>query len=127
MGALFLTNIICLIPVAATIMATSEARSVAAFPHARDPGFQFALLWSATLAGLMNYLVFLSAAVNSPLTTSITGQVTVCLCAVCERVFFWGWGALASATHGNQSTSSTATHAPKSAASRAATPYIGCI
>ena len=92
MGALFLTNIICLIPVAATIMATSEARSVAAFPHARDPGFQFALLWSATLAGLMNYLVFLSAAVNSPLTTSITGQVTVCLCAVCERVFFWGGG-----------------------------------
>jgi len=26
------------------------------------------------LAGLLNYLVFLSAAVNSPLTTSITGQ-----------------------------------------------------
>ena len=82
-GALYLTNLICLIPVTVVIWATNEAQGVAAFPRATDPGFQVALFWSAALAGLMNYLVFLSAAVNSPLTTSITGQVPPCLC-VCK-------------------------------------------
>lgn len=84
-GALYLTNLICLIPVTVVIWATNEAQGVAAFPRATDPGFQVALFWSAALAGLMNYLVFLSAAVNSPLTTSITGQVPPCLC-VCKRL-----------------------------------------
>ena len=45
-----------------------------AYPHLGDTGFQLALIGSAGLAGMLNYLVFLSATVNSPLTTSITGQ-----------------------------------------------------
>jgi len=73
-GALYLTNLLCLAPVLTTIWLSDEGNRVLLFPHAAEAGFQIALFGSAALAGLLNYLVFLSAAVNSPLTTSITGQ-----------------------------------------------------
>ena len=73
-GALFLTNILCFGPVLAGIYLTDERARVLRFEHFGDAGFRAALFGSAALAGLLNYLVFLSAAVNSPLTTSITGQ-----------------------------------------------------
>ena len=73
-GALFLTNLLCLGPVLMGMLVTREFSRVALFAHFGDTGFRLALFGSAALAGLLNYFVFLSAAVNSPLTTSITGQ-----------------------------------------------------
>lgn len=73
-GALYLTNLLCFTPVVSIIYLTNEGSKVVAFPEWGQTGFLIALFGSSALAGLLNYLVFLSAAVNSPLTTSITGQ-----------------------------------------------------
>jgi hypothetical protein len=70
---LFLTNLWTLPLTALTMLALGEARAVAAFPRLLEPGLVAALAASALLAGALNYLVFLSASVNSPLTTSVIG------------------------------------------------------
>mmetsp|Transcript_32355 Transcript_32355/g.75319 ORF Transcript_32355/g.75319 Transcript_32355/m.75319 type:complete len:345 (-) Transcript_32355:183-1217(-) len=74
LGVLYYTNVLCIPVVAACFLATGEYAQLARF----EPSGGAFWAWlgaSASLAGLLNYLVFLSATVNSPLTTSVAGQV----------------------------------------------------
>jgi len=73
-GILFYTNLLCIPVASAGILAAGEHSALARF-EPPGPGFWGWLGASASLAGLLNYLVFLSATVNSPLTTSVAGQV----------------------------------------------------
>jgi len=74
MGILLYTNIWCIFPVAIFVVLSSEFQRVSSFPLLADFGFLASLFGSSILSGLLNYLVFLSASVNSPLTTCVTGQ-----------------------------------------------------
>uniref|UniRef100_A0A7S4MYY6 Sugar phosphate transporter domain-containing protein n=1 Tax=Guillardia theta TaxID=55529 RepID=A0A7S4MYY6_GUITH len=74
MGVLMYTNMWCLLPVALFVLLSSEFHRVSSFPLLTDSGFLASLFGSSILSGLLNYLVFLSASVNSPLTTCVTGQ-----------------------------------------------------
>uniref|UniRef100_A0A7S0VL66 Sugar phosphate transporter domain-containing protein n=1 Tax=Hemiselmis tepida TaxID=464990 RepID=A0A7S0VL66_9CRYP len=74
LGVLLYTNVLCIPVATACIFAAGEHVKLARF----EPSGSAFWPWlgaSATLAGLLNYLVFLSATVNSPLTTSVAGQV----------------------------------------------------
>jgi len=74
LGVLLYTNLACLPLTLSALWYYNEAAAVMQFEGFRDVRFQAALFASAIMAGLLNYLVFLSASVNSPLTTCITGQ-----------------------------------------------------
>lgn len=74
-GTLLYTNTLCIPTVIVCMYATGEHSKLARFNPLSDASFQLWLASSALLAGVLNYLVFLSATVNSPLTTSVAGQL----------------------------------------------------
>jgi solute carrier family 35 len=54
---------------------SGEVRAVLAAPQLRDPAFCAFLLLSASQAFLLNLCIFWCTTVNSPLATTVTGQV----------------------------------------------------
>eukprot|EP01104_Vermistella_antarctica_P020938 TRINITY_DN9183_c0_g1_i1.p1 TRINITY_DN9183_c0_g1~~TRINITY_DN9183_c0_g1_i1.p1 ORF type:complete len:356 (-),score=55.81 TRINITY_DN9183_c0_g1_i1:113-1180(-) len=72
---LLLYNSLIALPMVVVTMLYYELDAVMAYPQWTNPGFLFCLMMSGVLAFFLNYLIFLCSTVNSPLTTSITGQL----------------------------------------------------
>jgi solute carrier family 35 protein len=73
-GLMFYNNILSL-PFILIICVLTEWDEIVSFESWFDWGFQFYFLGSSILAFLLNYFVFLTTTINSPLTTNITGQL----------------------------------------------------
>ncbi|EGC37582.1 hypothetical protein DICPUDRAFT_149816 [Dictyostelium purpureum] len=73
-GLMFYCNILSM---PATILLTyvTEWEGISSYEGYSDLGFQFCFLMSSVQAFLLNYFIFLCSTLNSPLTTSITGQI----------------------------------------------------
>jgi len=63
------------IPIVLLIVLLFEARDVLQYEYLFDFGFIMCFLMSSVLAFLLNWFIFLCSTVNSPLTTSVTGQI----------------------------------------------------
>eukprot|EP01138_Halocafeteria_seosinensis_P011733 gb/GECG01011991.1/.p1 GENE.gb/GECG01011991.1/~~gb/GECG01011991.1/.p1 ORF type:complete len:356 (+),score=32.42 gb/GECG01011991.1/:1-1068(+) len=65
-----------------------EVEYIAAFPELLNPAFLASLFLSSVLGILMTYMVLLCISVNSPLVTSITGNVKDVVSTVLGALFF---------------------------------------
>jgi solute carrier family 35 protein len=63
------------IPLIVVLVFFLELNSVLHYPRLFELGFIICFAMSAVQAFLLNYFIFLCSTVNSPLTTSITGQI----------------------------------------------------
>jgi len=73
-GLMYYNNILSF-PFVLVMAFVFEYNDVINFPLASDYGFQICFVMSAVQAFLLNYFIFLCSTINSPLTTSITGQL----------------------------------------------------
>jgi len=73
-GLMFYNNIMSL-PIVVVIVLLTEKNELMSFTKWTDIGFQMCFLMSSIQAFLLNYFMFVCSTVNSPLTTSITGQM----------------------------------------------------
>jgi len=73
-GLMFYNNLLSL-PVVAIVVILTEWDVLVSYDRWGDLGFHFFFWMSAFQAFALNYFVFLCSTVNSPLTTSITGQL----------------------------------------------------
>eukprot|EP01133_Synstelium_polycarpum_P015026 gene15026-17773_t len=73
-GLMFYCNILS-IPFTAALTWATEAEGIINYAGYGDIGFQFCFLMSSVQAFMLNYFIFLCSTFNSPLTTSITGQI----------------------------------------------------
>jgi len=73
-GLMFYNNLLC-IPFVTVLVFFFEMDDVMKFSQFSDYGFQICFLMSSVQAFLLNYFIFLCSTINSPLTTSITGQL----------------------------------------------------
>ncbi|CAK0763224.1 hypothetical protein CVIRNUC_003036 [Coccomyxa viridis] len=73
---LFYNNVLAL-PVMTSFMLTTtdEIRDVAHYPQIHESSFQLFLLLSASQAFLLNLCIFWCTTINSPLATTVTGQM----------------------------------------------------
>lgn len=73
-GLMFYCNILS-IPGTIVLTYVTEWQGISAYEGYSNLGFQFCFFMSSIQAFLLNYFIFLCSTVNSPLTTSITGQI----------------------------------------------------
>lgn len=75
-GLLFYNNVLSL-PLMCTFLYffTDELQEVRSFPDLKNPAFIGFLLLSAAQATLLNIAIFLCTKINSPLATTVTGQM----------------------------------------------------
>jgi len=73
-GLMFYNNLFS-IPILLVTTPLFELHILVNYDHWKSTQFLIALFISCTLAFVLNYLIFLCSIVNSPLTTSITGQL----------------------------------------------------
>eukprot|EP01089_Gocevia_fonbrunei_P023472 TRINITY_DN993_c0_g1_i1.p1 TRINITY_DN993_c0_g1~~TRINITY_DN993_c0_g1_i1.p1 ORF type:complete len:325 (-),score=30.16 TRINITY_DN993_c0_g1_i1:46-1020(-) len=73
-GLMFYNNLFG-IPLVALVVAGLELDGILSSPLWFDTGFLICFLTSSVQAFLLNYFIFLCSTVNSPLTTSVTGQI----------------------------------------------------
>jgi len=76
------------IPFVVPLVIALEFDGLVQYPYWLDPGFLICFFMSAVLAFLLNYFLFLCSTVNSPLTTSVTGQVKAILSVIIGLFFF---------------------------------------
>jgi hypothetical protein len=57
------------------LLGTDELSTVFNYEHVLDPAFLFCLLLSASQAFVLNMCIFRCTSINSPLATSVTGQI----------------------------------------------------
>jgi solute carrier family 35 protein len=74
-GIMYYNSIISIPFLLLLAMINGELSTIAFFPHLFNSGFQLSFLLSAMMAFGVNYTTFWCTEVNSPLTTSVTGQV----------------------------------------------------
>nr|WOE55172.1 PhM00038.1 [Neoporphyra haitanensis] len=75
-GMLYCNNLLSLpLVVAFLAVGTSELRAVASFPSLTSPAFWGVFGASSALATVLNFSVFFCTSVNSPLATTVTGQI----------------------------------------------------
>lgn len=84
---MFYNNLLSL-PFVAVLVILFEAKNLVHYEYWTDPGFILCFLMSSVLAFLLNYFIFLCSTVNSPLTTSVTGQVKAILSVIIGLFFF---------------------------------------
>ena len=84
---MFYNNLLSL-PCVAVLVLIFEAKNLVHYQFWTDPGFLLCFLMSSVLAFLLNYFIFLCSTVNSPLTTSVTGQVKAILSVIIGLFFF---------------------------------------
>jgi len=84
---MFYNNVLS-IPFVVPLVAGLELDGLIHYQHWFDPGFILCFFMSAVLAFLLNYFLFLCSTVNSPLTTSVTGQVKAILSVIIGLFFF---------------------------------------
>jgi len=73
-GLMYYNNILSL-PIIVVITLALEWKQLMAFNKWLNPGFLVVFFMSSIQAFLLNYFMFLCSTINSPLTTSITGQL----------------------------------------------------
>jgi len=88
-GLMFYNNIFS-IPILAVSVITLEWEPLVNFQLWYSFGFQITFFMSCALAFLLNYFVFLCSIVNSPLATSITGQLKSIVSTLLGLVMFGG-------------------------------------
>jgi len=88
-GLMFYNNLFSF-PLYLVIVACTELTDIVQYDKWTDLGFLFCFLMSSVQAFLLNYLIFLCSIVNSPLTTSITGQIKNILATVMGFFLFGG-------------------------------------
>jgi len=86
---MMLYNNILSMPVVILLILILEIKDVLAYQYWTNPGFLICFFMSSVLAFLLNYSIFLCSTVNSPLTTSVTGQIKA-IVAVIVGLFFFG-------------------------------------
>uniref|UniRef100_A0A7S1SSC3 Sugar phosphate transporter domain-containing protein n=1 Tax=Tetraselmis chuii TaxID=63592 RepID=A0A7S1SSC3_9CHLO len=87
---LLMYNNLIALPFMATYLyfGTSELDTVWEYPRLHDPGFQLFLLLSISQAFLLNVCIFYCTTVNSPLATTVTGQLKDLLMTSLGMVLF---------------------------------------
>jgi solute carrier family 35 protein len=73
-GMMFYNNLLS-IPFVLVAVVFTELEDILAYPLWQDFGFLICFLMSSLQAFLLNYFIFLCSTANSPLTTSVTGQI----------------------------------------------------
>lgn len=72
---LLYNSVLALPAMAVVVIASGELSAAAAYPRLFEPRFVLFLLASASQAFLLNLAIFRCTLINSPLATSVTGQV----------------------------------------------------
>lgn len=76
MSLLYYNNILGLPLMAGwLVLGTDELGHVFGYEHLLDPKFLLCLLFSASQAFVLNMCIFRCTSINSPLATSVTGQI----------------------------------------------------
>jgi len=88
-GLMFYNNIFS-IPILSVSVVLIEWDMLKSFDQWYSIGFQLVFFMSCALAFLLNYFVFLCSIVNSPLATSITGQLKAIISTLLGLVMFGG-------------------------------------
>jgi len=88
-GLMFYNNLLSL-PVIALLVLFTEWDLLVAYDQWSSLGFHFVFFMSALQAFALNYFVFLCSTLNSPLTTSITGQIKSILQTIVGLFTFGG-------------------------------------
>eukprot|EP01119_Soliformovum_irregulare_P019350 TRINITY_DN609_c0_g1_i2.p1 TRINITY_DN609_c0_g1~~TRINITY_DN609_c0_g1_i2.p1 ORF type:complete len:315 (+),score=39.46 TRINITY_DN609_c0_g1_i2:147-1091(+) len=88
-GLMFYNNILSM-PIMVIAVLLTEIPQLMEYPHWLNPGFIFTFILSSSLAIVLNYFVFLCSTVNSPLTTSVTGQLKSIVPTVLGLFLFGG-------------------------------------
>jgi len=88
-GLMFYNNIFS-IPIITVLVYFTEFNDLVVFEQWMNPGFQIVFVGSCLLAFALNYFVFLCSIVNSPLATSITGQLKSIVSTLLGLVLFGG-------------------------------------
>jgi solute carrier family 35 protein len=88
-GQILYTNIFGA-PIFLVLMIFTELDGVLAYPNWTNIGFLFCFFMSSIHAFLLNWLIFMCSTINSPLTTSITGQIKNIATTVLGFVLFGG-------------------------------------
>lgn len=70
------------------VLFQGEVAYVAAYPHLTNPAFLVSVIGASALGCFMTYIVLLCATVNSPLVTSVTGNVKDIASTVIGAVLF---------------------------------------
>jgi len=86
---MFYNNIFA-IPILSVSVVLIEWDMLKSFDQWYSIGFQLVFFMSCALAFLLNYFVFLCSIVNSPLATSITGQLKAIISTLLGLVMFGG-------------------------------------
>jgi len=86
-GLMFYCNFLSL-PGVALIVYFTELDGMGGYPYYSNVGFQICFLMSSVQAFLLNYFIFLCSTINSPLTTSITGQLKAILSTILGLFMF---------------------------------------
>jgi len=73
-GLMFYNNILSL-PIVAIVVWSMELDGLLTYSQWSDPGFILCFVMSSVQAFALNYFIFLCSIINSPLTTSVTGQI----------------------------------------------------
>jgi hypothetical protein len=81
---------------AALAVVTGELPALAAFPHLGDPKFLGSLLLASSMGLALTYTSVLSTTYNSPLATSVTGNVKDLATTLLGAMWFSGFTATAS-------------------------------
>src|SRR5690349_20112905 len=87
-GVLYLNSLASLPFLVLLSFASNELYTVASYPHLYSLSFQLSFLSSALLSFSLNYFIFWCTSSNSPLTTSVTGQVKNALCTFVSLLIF---------------------------------------
>jgi solute carrier family 35 protein len=72
-------------------VASGELSYLASYPRLWEPGFLLSVLVASSLGVFMSYIVFLCTTVNSPLATSITGNMKDVVSTVLGMALFSGF------------------------------------
>lgn len=88
-GLMFYNNIFS-IPIISVLVYLSEYDMLVKYDNWSNFGFQVTFLGSCVLAFALNYFVFLCSIVNSPLATSITGQLKSIVSTLLGLILFGG-------------------------------------
>lgn len=89
-GLMFYNNIQSLPVVTALCWINGDLSAVASYPHLWQWDFVVCFVFQSALAFLLNYSIFLCTQLNSPLATSVTGQVKNVLTTALGYVTFGG-------------------------------------
>eukprot|EP01105_Mastigella_eilhardi_P009158 TRINITY_DN2177_c0_g1_i2.p1 TRINITY_DN2177_c0_g1~~TRINITY_DN2177_c0_g1_i2.p1 ORF type:complete len:326 (-),score=116.17 TRINITY_DN2177_c0_g1_i2:346-1296(-) len=84
---MFYNNVLSL-PIVLVMVIVFELQAILSYPYLFNIGFLICFFTSMVQAFMLNYLMFLCSTVNSPLTTSVTGQLKAIISTVAGLFMF---------------------------------------